>query len=246
MSGLPDPFGVVLLVFSFILLLAPYFSGTDFGLFKIPTVNDRARKLLKVIGPILFMFCIFLFAPILPSNQQVISAIPSPTPAPFYSLQVTPLPSPVPTPNSSASPLPSSVSAAKSSPYPSPPSTDIEKSQKLIPQSADPVSVGYSGVYRNADVDGLSWLRFYEDGTAVGVGTVSSATPLGVSKWLTKSYENRGRYIISGSNIKFSLTSSAGTVDYSGIIGNGFLQLQIYSHINGYRATHEYKFVELL
>jgi len=73
-SGLPDPFGVVLLVFSLILLLAPYFSGTDFGLFKIPIVSQSAKKLLKVIGPILFVSCILFFLPVFPKKQQEPSA----------------------------------------------------------------------------------------------------------------------------------------------------------------------------
>jgi hypothetical protein len=73
-SGLPDPFGVVLLVFSLILLLAPYFSGTDFGLFKIPIVSQSAKKLLKIIGPLLFVSCILFFLPIFPKNQQEPSA----------------------------------------------------------------------------------------------------------------------------------------------------------------------------
>jgi hypothetical protein len=59
--GLPAPFGVVLLTFSFILLLAPYFSGTDFGLFKIPTFTLKARKWLKILGPVLFFLCALSF-----------------------------------------------------------------------------------------------------------------------------------------------------------------------------------------
>lgn len=66
--GLPDAFAVVLLTFSFILMLAPYFSGADFGLFKIPQFTDSARKKLKIIGPIIFLVLVMLFIPIIPKR----------------------------------------------------------------------------------------------------------------------------------------------------------------------------------
>jgi hypothetical protein len=91
MSGLPEPFGLVLLVFFFILLLTPYFAGQDFGPFKTLTVNERAKRLLKIIGPILFVSCILLFVPFFPDDKQTASAAPSPTP-------LRPTPSTEPTP----------------------------------------------------------------------------------------------------------------------------------------------------
>lgn len=72
--GLPETFAVVLLTFSFILLLAPYFSGADFGLFKIPQFTDSARKKLKIIGPIVFLALVMLFVPMIrvpKSNDSV-------------------------------------------------------------------------------------------------------------------------------------------------------------------------------
>ena len=69
--GFPETFGVVLLTFSFVLLLAPYFSGADFGLFKIPRFTDLARKKLKLIGPIVFLGSGILFVPMI--RQPVIS-----------------------------------------------------------------------------------------------------------------------------------------------------------------------------
>jgi hypothetical protein len=64
--GLPETFAVVLLTFNFILFLAPYFSGADFGLFKIPQFTDSARKKLKIIGPFVFLLSVMLFVPLLP------------------------------------------------------------------------------------------------------------------------------------------------------------------------------------
>jgi hypothetical protein len=66
--GLPETFAVLLLTFSFILLLAPYFSGADFGLFKIPQFTDSARKKLKIVGPIVFLALVILFVPLIPAR----------------------------------------------------------------------------------------------------------------------------------------------------------------------------------
>lgn len=68
--GLPETFAVVLLTFSFILALAPYFSGADFGLFKIPQFTDSAQKKLKLIGPIIFLALISLFVPMIPKHAS--------------------------------------------------------------------------------------------------------------------------------------------------------------------------------
>lgn len=72
--GLPETFAVVLLTFSFILVLAPYFSGADFGLFKIPQFTDSARKKLKMVGPVIFLVLVILFVPIIrapvPANSR--------------------------------------------------------------------------------------------------------------------------------------------------------------------------------
>lgn len=70
--GLPDPFAVIVLTFSFILLLAPYFSGADFGLFKIPQFTNAARRKLKIIGPIVFLGFAILFVPMI--SQHIPSA----------------------------------------------------------------------------------------------------------------------------------------------------------------------------
>lgn len=70
LSGLPDPFGIVLLIFSFILLLSPYFSGADFGIFKVPLFTPLTKKWLKLIGPIIFFLCVFSFLPIVTPGRD--------------------------------------------------------------------------------------------------------------------------------------------------------------------------------
>jgi hypothetical protein len=71
--GLPEPFTALLLTFSLVLCLAPYFSGGDFGIFKIPQFTDSARKWLKIIGPILFLFFVMLFVPLIPLKTPITS-----------------------------------------------------------------------------------------------------------------------------------------------------------------------------
>src|ERR1051325_9626663 len=65
----PDAFGVLLLSFSFILLLSPYFSGADFGLFKIPIFTKEAKKWLRIVGPILCLAVAFSFVPIISKKK---------------------------------------------------------------------------------------------------------------------------------------------------------------------------------
>ena len=63
-SKLPTPFGVTVLILSLIFLLSPYLSGTDFGIFKIPPFSETAKRYLRIIGPIVFLLCVFSFLPL--------------------------------------------------------------------------------------------------------------------------------------------------------------------------------------
>lgn len=101
-SELPDSFGAVLLIFSFILLLSPYLSGADFGVFKIPVFNASANRWLKVVGPVVFCLCVLSFLPIIPTTNPASmnsnnGAENTPTSA--LTPTVTPRPALTPTPN---------------------------------------------------------------------------------------------------------------------------------------------------
>jgi len=63
---IPPEFGLILLTLSLILFLSPYFSGVDFGVIKIPKLNSKTKKRLKIIGPILFVSAVSLFVPFWP------------------------------------------------------------------------------------------------------------------------------------------------------------------------------------
>ncbi len=131
LSGLPDSFGVVMLSFFFILLLAPYFSGADFGLFKIPIFTAVAKKRLKLIGPFAFLICLLSYVPLFPvggkADEHGAKGTPAPSPvAPELSLaplQTIPAQSPAPTSTilpDSASPTESATPVVTTSPLPTP------------------------------------------------------------------------------------------------------------------------------
>ncbi len=64
MSGLPEAFGYAVLAFCFILCLSPYFAGQDFGVFKFPPFEPRAKRLLRLFGPILLLVSVLAFLPL--------------------------------------------------------------------------------------------------------------------------------------------------------------------------------------
>lgn len=64
--GLPPAFGLTVLIFVFILALAPWLSGKDFGIFKVPQFSEHGRKRLRLIGPILLCIGILLHSNIWP------------------------------------------------------------------------------------------------------------------------------------------------------------------------------------
>lgn len=93
-TGLPQTFGVLLLTFAFILLLAPYFSGADFGLFKIPIFSQPAKKWLRILGPLALLLCALPFLPVFSAGNKVRGEESKPTPAASPAISSSPLPSP--------------------------------------------------------------------------------------------------------------------------------------------------------
>jgi hypothetical protein len=53
-----------------ILVLAPYFSGLDFGVIKIPAFNPDLQKRLKWIGPIIMLLIISIHIPFYNSDSE--------------------------------------------------------------------------------------------------------------------------------------------------------------------------------
>lgn len=64
-------FGITLLIFTLILMCAPYLSGADFGVFIIPKFDPKTTKKLKFFGPIAFSIALFVHVPILSDPTPV-------------------------------------------------------------------------------------------------------------------------------------------------------------------------------
>jgi hypothetical protein len=115
-----------------------------------------------------------------------------------------------------------------------------------VPTPTQLSSLRYDGLYQSVQPDNSSmYLRFYTDGTVLSVG--STGNPVQVAMWLNKAYRNglKGQYGIRDSILEFTVTNMEGVVDYTGTIHGDELTLDIYSHINGYKATSVYHFVKI-
>ncbi len=75
-TGLPDSFGLTILLISLILALGPWLGGADFGLFKVPAFSDNARLKLRVIGPLLLVIAVVVHLPLLEARSVDTSAEP--------------------------------------------------------------------------------------------------------------------------------------------------------------------------
>jgi len=108
--------------------------------------------------------------------------------------------------------------------------------------------VKYNGLYKtNTEIfnnDTFShYLRFYPGGKVIS--TTTSGTPNEIKTWFNFHMQNpdTGAVAIKGRKIKFSTSSSYGTVKYWGkIIDESTLRLKSKSLINGHRATEKYYF----
>ncbi|MGA3023236.1 MAG: hypothetical protein ABSF98_00565 [Bryobacteraceae bacterium] len=95
---------------------------------------------------------------------------------------------------------------------------------------------GDSSLWRGEhDLD--EYLRFYSDGTVIGVH--SSGTPADIEPWFKLSSSmspgiGRGKYSINGSSIHFSLTYPQGTVVWDGAVQGDSLQLSNHGHEDSY------------
>lgn len=86
--GIPKEFGLLLLIFAFILTISPYLGGTDFGSFKVPCFLPSVRDVLYFLGPILLLVFVLLFTPLWKQNGTPYPSLPpSVGPSSKYSIQ---------------------------------------------------------------------------------------------------------------------------------------------------------------
>jgi hypothetical protein len=111
--------------------------------------------------------------------------------------------------------------------------------------------VSYDGYYVSIpDSNSISmfkyYLRFYPDGTVIGVTTAGK--PANLVPWFKKENKtpSRGIYSLSDSAIKFSMTSEQGEVNYNGkLTADNKLVLIVKSLINKYEGKEEYGFMKI-
>jgi len=107
--------------------------------------------------------------------------------------------------------------------------------------------VRFDGLYQT-ETDSVehyrSFLRFYADSTVISVTSTGEAKD--IIKWLKKPYKDQGVYEIKNNNIRFSTTSSYGTVVYTGVINDEYkLTLKTKSLINGNESEEIFYFIKM-
>src|SRR5262245_51106912 len=90
------------------------------------------------------------------------------------------------------------------------------------------------------------YLRFYPDGSVIGVTTAGK--PANLVPWFKKENKtpSKGKYTLTDSVIKFSMTSDQGDVSYDGkVTVDNKLVLTVKSLINKYEGKEEYRFMKM-
>ena len=90
------------------------------------------------------------------------------------------------------------------------------------------------------------YLRFYPDGTVIGVTTAGK--PANLIPWFKKENNtpSKGQYTLTESTIKFSMSSEQGEVNYQGTLTpDNKLVLLVKSLINKYEGKEEYEFMKM-
>jgi len=111
--------------------------------------------------------------------------------------------------------------------------------------------MSYDGYYVSIpDSNSMSmfkyYLRFYPDGTVIGVTTAGK--PANLIPWFKKENNtpSKGKYTLTDSTIKFSMTSEQGEVNYQGTLTpENKLVLLVKSLINKYEGKEEYGFMKM-
>jgi hypothetical protein len=111
--------------------------------------------------------------------------------------------------------------------------------------------MSYDGYYVSIpDSNSISmfkyYLRFYPDGTVIGVTTAGK--PANLIPWFKKENKtpSRGKFTLTDSIVRFSMTSEQGDVNYDGkLTVDNKLVLTVKSLINKYQGKEEYGFLKM-
>ncbi|MDR2955448.1 MAG: hypothetical protein LBV43_10235 [Prevotella sp.] len=122
---------------------------------------------------------------------------------------------------------------------PNPPTESDDISSIII--TDDIQKILYNGVYLRSryHMHGTSYLRFYENGMVIEVN--STGNPEQIKRWFDIDCENisKGNYERTDNSISFScLIEEYGSVDYTGMIIENGLILNVHSNINGWEGKN--------
>ncbi len=113
----------------------------------------------------------------------------------------------------------------------------------------EPPQIQYDGVYACKGNGYVSYLRFYESGDVLKASSTGNVEDLKnwmcLDTFMLHDWHSRGGFRIKeNSAISFATTSSAGTVEYSGVIENdSTLHLFEHSLINDHRSEKTYHYI---
>ena len=71
LTSLPTPFGTVVLTLVLVLVLTPYLSGANVGIFRVPTLGPSAKNVLRFAGPVAMVLTVGLFIPIWAASATI-------------------------------------------------------------------------------------------------------------------------------------------------------------------------------
>lgn len=102
-------------------------------------------------------------------------------------------------------------------------------------------------VEEDDDEGSQSYLRFYPDGQVISVGTDCEGTIDEMTDWfhINAGQVSKGKFIVTGTKVKFATTGPTGTVHYRGRITDTEIKLTWKSSINGEKGRDNYSFVQL-
>jgi hypothetical protein len=120
----------------------------------------------------------------------------------------------------------------------------------LLHSKAQP-EISYNGYYvyvpdSSSYLSIKYYLRFYPDGTVIGVTTAGK--PENLLPWFKKENKTpyRGKYKREGNDIRFDMTTDQGNVSYAGkIVSPSMMDLFVTSSINRYAGREVYHFMRI-
>lgn len=117
----------------------------------------------------------------------------------------------------------------------------------IRPTTNHSASPRHDGFYHSRPPSGDYYylIRFYPDGQVITASVGGEWTVAEIMKWFNRDDPELsiGPYVVLGTSLSFTSSSSYGRVDYAGFLVGGGLKISTLSHINGnYSVDRSYAF----